>query len=67
MRHTIIVAATTALVTATIAIWGITVIIAHTLNGPDAATASGSADETRLLQAIRDAKNLADEKADPVD
>jgi hypothetical protein len=65
MRHTIIVAATTALVTAIIAIWGTTVIIAHTQNGPDAALASS--DQMQLMQAIRDANGRADEKADPVD
>jgi hypothetical protein len=40
MRQTVIVAATTALVTAIIAIWGTTVIIAHTEKHPEAATAS---------------------------
>jgi hypothetical protein len=38
MRRTVIVAATTALVTAIIASWGTTVIIAHTEKQPDAAT-----------------------------
>jgi hypothetical protein len=64
MRQTIIVAATTALVTAVIAIWGTTVIIAHTHNGPDAVVSS---DQTQLMQAIRDANSRTDEKADPVD
>jgi hypothetical protein len=67
MRQTIIVVATTALVTAIVAIWGTTVIIAHTQNGPDAALAAGSSDETQLMQAISDAKSRADEKADPLD
>ena len=58
MRHTIIVAATTALVTAVIAICGTTVIIAHTHNGPDAALASS--DQTQLRQAIRDANSRTD-------
>ena len=38
MRQTVIVAATTALVTAIIASWGTTVIIAHTEKHPEAAT-----------------------------
>ena len=63
MRQTIIVAATTALVTAIVAIWGTTVIIANT-NGPDAVVSS---DQTQLRQAIRDANSRADAKADPVD
>jgi hypothetical protein len=63
MRQTIIVAATTALVTAIIAIWGTNVIIANT-NGPDAVVSS---DQTQLMQAIRDANSRTDEKADPVD
>jgi hypothetical protein len=63
MRQTIIVAATTALVTAIVAIWG-TVIVANTRNGPDAALAS---DQMQLIEAIRDANRRADEKADPVD
>jgi hypothetical protein len=65
MRHTIAVAATTALVTAIIAIWGTTVIIAHTQNGPDAVLMSS--DQMELAQLIRDAISRADEKADPVD
>jgi hypothetical protein len=65
MRQTIIVAATTALITAIVAIWGTTVIIANTQNGPNAALASG--DQTQLMQAIREANSRADEKADPVD
>jgi hypothetical protein len=40
MRQTVIVAATTALVTAIVAIWGTTIIIAHTEKHPEAATAS---------------------------
>jgi hypothetical protein len=64
MRKTIIVAATTALITAIVSIWG-TVIVTNTQNGPDAALASG--DQVQLMQAIRDANSRADEKADPVD
>jgi hypothetical protein len=64
MRQTIIVAGTTALVTAIVAIWG-TVIVANTQNGPDAALASG--DQIQLMQAIRDANSRADAKADPLD
>jgi hypothetical protein len=56
MRQTIIVAATTALVTAIIAIWGTNVIIANT-NGPDAVVSS---DQTQLMQAIRDANSRTD-------
>jgi hypothetical protein len=63
MRQTIIVVATTALITAVVAIWGTTVIIANT-NGPDAVVSS---DQTQLMQAIRDANSRADEKADPLD
>ena len=40
MRQTVIVAATTALVTAIVAIWGTTIIIAHTERHPEAAPAS---------------------------
>jgi hypothetical protein len=65
MRHTIIVVATTALVTAIVAIWGTTVIIAHTQNGPDAVLTSS--DQMQLTLAIRDAISRVDEKADPLD
>ena len=40
MHQTVIVAATTALVTAIVASWGTTVIIAHTEKHPEAAAAS---------------------------
>ena len=65
MRRTITIAASTALVTAIIAIWGTTVIIAHTQNGPDAVLTSS--DQMQLTQVIRDAISRADEKVDPVD
>jgi hypothetical protein len=62
MRQTIIVIATTALVTAFIAIWGTTVIIAHTQKQPDEAKAP-----VDMMQLMRDAMSLVDENAAPVD
>jgi hypothetical protein len=44
MRQTVIVAATTALVTAIVASWGTTVIIAYAEKHPEAAAASTSVD-----------------------
>jgi hypothetical protein len=64
MRRTVIVAATTALITAIISVWTTTIIIAHSEAGRDVAFAPWSVD---LSQLIRDANKLADEKADPVD
>jgi hypothetical protein len=64
MRQIVIVVATTALITAIISIWTTTVIIAHTQKHPDDAMASSSVD---LMEMIKHAMNLADEKADPVD
>jgi hypothetical protein len=61
MRHTIIVAATTALVTAIVAIWGTTIIIAHTERHPEAAMASTSIE---VLKMMRDAKGLPEEQFD---
>ena len=62
MRQTVIVAATTALVTAIVASWGTTVIIAYTEKHPEAAaTASTSID---VLKMMRDAKGLPEEKFD---
>jgi hypothetical protein len=61
MRHTIIVAATTALVTAIVAIWGTTIIIAHTERHPEAAMASASIEVLRMM---RDAKGLPEEQFD---
>ena len=61
MRQTVIVAATTALVTAIVAIWGTTIIIAHTEKDPEAATASTSVD---VLKMMRDAKGLPEEQFD---
>ena len=62
MRQIVIVAAT-AIITA-IAASSATVIIAQSPNNPDAATLSSAVD---MVQLMKDAKNLADEKADPVD
>ena len=61
MRQTVIVAATTALVTAIVASWGTTVIIAHTEKHPEAATASTSID---VMKMMRDAQGLPEEKFD---
>ena len=60
MRQTVIVAATTALVTAIVASWGTTVIIGYTEH-PEAATASTSID---VMKMMRDAKGLPEEKFD---
>ena len=62
MRQIVIVAAT-AIITA-IAASSATVIIAQSPKNPDAATVSSAVD---MVQLMKDAKNLADEKADPVD
>jgi hypothetical protein len=50
-----------ALVTAIVAIWGATVIFAHTAKNPNAALASSSID---VMQMMKDAKNLPEEKFD---
>jgi hypothetical protein len=60
MRQTVIVAATTALVTAIVASWGTTVIIAYTEKHPEAAL-STSVD---VMKMMRDAKGLPEEKFD---
>jgi hypothetical protein len=60
MRQTVIVAATTALVTALVASWGTTIIVANT-EKPEAATASTSID---VMKMMRDAKGLPEEKFD---
>ena len=60
MRQTLIVVATTALVTAIIAVWGTTVIIAHTEKHADEAMAP-----VDMAQLMRGAKT--DENAAPVD
>jgi P pilus assembly chaperone PapD len=67
MRQTIIVIASTALVTAMIAIWGTSVIIANTQGDRSVGVTSDSADVTQLMRMIEDANHRADEKADPVD
>ena len=68
MRQTVIVAAMTALVTAIVASWGTTVIIAHAQKHPDAAVAASSVELMQKIgEALNDAMNFADEKADPVD
>ena len=61
MRQTVIVSATTALVTAIVAIWGTTVIIANNEKHSEAATASTSID---VMKMMRDARGLPEEKFD---
>ena len=61
MRQTVIVAATTALVTAIVASWGTTVMIANTEKHPEATTASASID---VLNMMRYAKGLPEEQFD---
>ena len=61
MRQTIIIASMTALVSANIATWGTTVIIAQMQKDPEAATASTSIDVMRMMGA---AKDLPEEKYD---
>ena len=63
MRQTIIVAATTALVTAIIVSWGTAAIVAHSPRnaGTAAAASSKSVD---VMQLMKDAKNLPEEKYD---
>jgi hypothetical protein len=65
MRQTIVVAVTTALITAIVAVWGTTVIVANTQDGADAVLTSS--DQMQLTQAIRDAISRVDEKAGSVD
>ena len=62
MRQTVIVAATTALVTAIVASWGTTIIIAYTDKHPEAATASTSTIDVQKM--MRDSKSLPEEKFD---
>jgi len=50
-----------ALVTTIVAIWGATVIFAHTSTKPNAATASSPID---VMQMMKDAKNLPEETFD---
>ena len=61
MRQTLIVASTTALVTAFVAVWGTTIIIAHTDKRPEAAEANTSID---VMKMMRGAKGLPEEKFD---
>ena len=68
MRQTVIVTAATALITAVVSIWATTVMIAHAQKHPDAAVAASSVDLMQKIgDALNDAMNFADEKADPVD
>jgi len=60
MRQVVIIAT---VVAATAASWA-TVIIAQSPKNP---AATGMLSATDLMQQVKDAKNLADEKADPVD
>jgi hypothetical protein len=60
MRQTIIASATTALLTAVVAIWGTATIIAHTEKHPEA-LASSSID---VMKMMRDAKGLPEESFD---
>jgi hypothetical protein len=61
MRQTFIVAATIAVVTAIVAIWGATVIIAHSPKQTNAGPVSKSID---VMQIMKDAKNLPEERFD---
>ena len=61
MRQTLIVASTTALVTAIVASWGTTIMIANTEKHPEAASASTAVD---VMKMMRDAKGLPEEKFD---
>jgi hypothetical protein len=61
MRQTVIIASTTALVSAIVAIWGTTVIIAQMQKYPEAATASTSIDVMKMMS---DAKGLPEERYD---
>jgi hypothetical protein len=60
MRQTIVASATTALVTAIVAVWGTAVIIAHTDKRPEM-MASMTID---VMKMMRDAKGLPEEKFD---
>jgi hypothetical protein len=60
MRQTVIVAAT-ALVTAIVAIWGTTIITAHSTKHADVAPASTP---IGVMQMMKDAKKLPEEKFD---
>jgi hypothetical protein len=57
MRQTIIVAA----ITAAVSIWGTSMIIAHSAKTAGVSKASSSID---VMQMMRDAKNLPEEKFD---
>ena len=61
MRQTFIVAATIAVVTAIVAIWGATVIIEHSPKHTTAGPVSKSID---VMQIMKDAKNLPEERFD---
>jgi hypothetical protein len=61
MRQTVIACTTTAVVTAIVAIWGTTIIVAHNEKHPEVATASASID---VMKMMRDAKGLPEEKFD---
>jgi hypothetical protein len=68
MRQTVIVTAATALITAVISIWATTVIITHTQKHPGATVAASSVDLMHKSgDALNDAMNFADEKAEPAD
>jgi hypothetical protein len=68
MRQIVIVVAATALIAAVISIWATTVITAHAQKHPDAAVAASSVDLMQKIgDALHDAMNFADKKADPVD
>jgi hypothetical protein len=60
MRQTVIASATTALVTAIVAIWGTAVVIGHTEKHSEA-MASTSID---VMKMMRDAKGLPEERFD---
>lgn len=61
MRQTVITAASTALITAIVSIWGTTIIIAHSQKSPAVAMAAGS---VGVMEMMRKAKDLPEEKFD---
>jgi hypothetical protein len=61
MRQTVIACTTTAVVTAIVAIWGTTIIVAHTETHPEVAKAATSID---VMKMMRDATGLPEERFD---
>jgi uncharacterized membrane protein YcjF (UPF0283 family) len=61
LRQTVMIAATTALVSSIVAIWGTTVIIAQMQKHSEVAAAATSID---VMKMMRDAKGLPEERYD---